>query len=199
MKMLFHNGKINEDSKRVGIGKIHFSTNGMDVLDSFAHSLWYISGVLGAYDIEHYKKINDKDMFFFYQTMKFSPQTYRVADKVSIVTALDAIMSDNLENVVNFEHTMIKEAAEGTELNAAMGIESDFKTYVDETIFWDTLNNFVIIIGKDQLEKFAYALEEERHKNYLFAFPNRKIEDFISDENMHGTVKQMIKVAKQDK
>jgi len=200
MKMLFHNGSIAENTEKLGIGKINFSTNGMDVLDAFSKSLWYISGLLGIYDIEHYRKIKDKDIFFFYHTQAENEKEYRPADKQSIITELDAIMSGSINNIANWEDTMIKEAAEGTELNAAMGINNGHKVYVNETIYWDTINHFIVVIGKEQLRELAHAFLEEKYKDAFRIYEGLTREDFLSEfvteENMPKALKQILSLSK---
>ena len=197
MMMLFHNGHVPEDAKGLGIEKIRFNTNGMDILDAFSKSLWYINGILGIYDVELYRRVNDKEVFIFYHTMAGKQNEHIVANKQSIIVELNAIMVGYVDNIRNHEDTMIKEAVEGTDLAALTG-NNDYEFHIEETIFWDTLNNFVVIIGREQLEKFAYALEEERHRNLLSAFNEPvNIADFVNEDTMTTSTKKMLQLARE--
>jgi len=202
MKMLFHSGSIDENNTSLGIGKIHFITNGMDILDGFHHSLWFINGLLGIYDVEHYKKINDKDVYYFYHT-KTKNQEERVADKQEIVTELDAIMAGSIANIVNYEDAMIKEAAEDIDINKELGFDHD-PYFIEETIFWDVINHFIIVIGKDQLEKLAYTFMEERFKDAFAIYSGLTKDEFLSnfvtsEEMMPESIKKMLSFVKQEK
>ena len=158
--MLFHSGCANEDSRNIGINRIHFASQETDVLNKFRRSLWYITGMLNLYDIERYKVVNDIDVFFLYYSEALAQEESSVADRQSVINELDIIMSGNSDNIINPESAMIKDSAEGK----VIGINNGLEIYVSEKIFWDTLNNFIIVIGKEQLRILAYILEEERYR-----------------------------------
>lgn len=176
MKMLFRNGRIREDATGIGLEKIDFISNDSAVMDFFNHSLWQIKGLLGGYEVELYKRINGQEVFYLYDQRM---------DEQQIIDELDTIFQkDSVENVVNYEETMIKEAVEDTDLNKTMGIKNGHQVLVRETIFWDVLNHFIVIIGKAELFRFGRALEEEKNKDYLSVFPGSTIGDLISSEAM---------------
>ena len=190
MKMLFRTGIISKDSNEIGIDKIHFTTFDTDVLNKFGKSLWQVIGLLSRYDIEMYHKINGKDIFYFYD---------RNLDKKLILDELDTIiLRNNIGNIVNYEDVMIKEAIENIDLNKVMSINNGYEVTINETIYWDVLNHFVIIIGKDELRNFALAMEEEKYQNYLEIFNYEKTENFIPEANMTETIKKMLLLSEDD-
>ena len=185
MKMLFRNGNIDKDERNVGINKIHFTTFETDVINDFDKSLWQVMGLLGRYDVEHYCRMNGKDVFYFYDQKN---------DKQVIVEELDnIILRDNVDSIANYEDTMIKEAIEDKNIS----FNKNYKSYVDETIFWDVLNHFVVIVGRDELVRFANAIEEERWTNYMAVLNDPDVSNFVREETMAEPVKKMILLSKQ--
>lgn len=189
MKMLFITGKIGDNTQGIGINKINFTTFDTGIIQAFDESLWQILGVISRYDVEFFRKINGKDIFYFYD---------KKSNKKLILKALEnIILNGNYRDVINYEDAMIKEAIESRDLNEAMRIKNGHQVLINETIFWDVLNHLVIIIGKDELRRFAYTLEEERYKSYTSIFKGSTIKDFVKNETLSEPTKRMILLSSQ--
>jgi|GEM_PF-5572642 len=176
MIMEFMEGSISEKATGLGLNKLYYTTmNDAGLANSFGESKWHVMGIIhSCYDVKHYDTINGKDIFFLHDMRLKSNHTY-VREERDIRDALDAIRNDkNVGYAVDDKHTftianrdgsLIREAMESIDMGKAMG--RDYEHYAEETIFWDVINHFIVIVGRENLERFACALEEERN-DFLF-------------------------------
>jgi hypothetical protein len=189
MKMYFTSGKFDRRAQGIGMDNFSFSSHDAHMLINFDQSLWHITGLLSRYDVELYDTINKKEIFYIYD---------KKTDKQMIVDELDMLIQDgSVDNVVNYEETLIKEAIEDIDINVAMGIDNGHRVFVEETVFWDVDNHFIIVIGRKQLEKLAYAFEEEKYRNFMRVYKKVKVPGFVTEDKITKSVKKMLSLSKQ--
>jgi hypothetical protein len=142
-------GKVNF---RKGINAIAWNSDGADQDYFFSESLYNILGKLNFYTVCKYGEVNEREIFIICK------------DKEEIKTQINC----NITNIVNYDLTsidqndlsMIHEALK--KICYSFELSSTFS--IDETIFWDVNNDFVIVIGKANLLKLLNCLAIESYK-----------------------------------
>lgn len=170
MKMLFKSGKIidnNENSR-----KIWFDTVSNPELDkSFLNSIYDVVGMLGRYDLDFHSKVNDKEIFYVYDTNNNKEEIF-----------------NDIENIINGDYTSVLNK-EDININSSINNESN------ETIFWDVENQTIIVIGRESLYCFANALETQRWKSWLQLFDkDLNFKNSIQHESLSKIYKKTEKI-----
>ena len=131
MKMILKEGRF---IKGEGKDKLHFDPSSTDVEDLFFKSVDNVTHTFSAYE---YGKINNKEVYYLYSTLKGH------VSREEIISELYRILNGDDRNIFNVENTTIC-MPQGNQIN---------------TIFWDALNNVVIVYGKDNLKKLVFEIE----------------------------------------
>lgn len=131
MKMVLKEGKF---IKEEGKDKLHFEPGSTDTEYLFVKSVDNVTHTFSAYE---YGKVNNKEVYYLYSTLKGH------VSKDEIISELDKILMGDDSNIFNVEDTTI-----------CMPIEDQ-----TNTIFWDVLNNVIIVYGKDNLKKLVFEIE----------------------------------------
>ncbi len=111
--------------------------------------------VLGLCDTFYYGKINDRDIFCIYYKGTMDEKMAREAIK-------EVAEDGKTDNIVNYEETLIDAAIK----HINYSYNKDYEFYCDDSIFWDVINNMIIIADKDNYIKMAYALESESWRSF---------------------------------
>lgn len=135
--------------------EIHFDTSTADVEISFEESYYRVLSTLSAYEIG----IIDKNIYYIYPNLKST-----VAKSEIDNTLAKIISGDNRDVINNYETTI--------------GIPTPLRT---NTIFWDVLNNMIIVYGYNILEKLIYTLEVNRLTNIIRFDSKDKERTFIEN------------------
>ena len=131
MKMILKEGKF---IKEEGKDKLHFEPGSTDTECLFAKSVDNVTHTFSAYE---YGKLNDKEIYYLYSTLKGH------VSKEEIISELDKILMGDDSNIFNVEDTTI-----------CMPLDVKINT-----VFWDVLNNIIIVYGKDNLKKLVFEIE----------------------------------------
>lgn len=167
MKLLFKVGKVDKNNN------INFKANDYGIDKSFIESSYEVVSKISRYDVELYDVIDDKEIFYIYD---------KKMNKEDIVQEIDFIMSDHIENIINFEDALILESIYGEEF-------SD-----NDTIFWDVINDFIIVIGKDNLKVLATFLEKMRWINYIKNIDEVSLDKVIPEDSKSPILKKVNKL-----
>ena len=115
--------------------KLHFETSNTDIEMLFNDSVDKVTHVFEAYE---FKKIDDKDIYYLYPTLKDS-----IPDS-EIEYEINKILLGDDSNIINSEDTTI-----------TMPVQYN-------TIFWDVMNSIIIVFGKDNFKKLLLEIEVSR-------------------------------------
>lgn len=169
MKMLFKVGKI--DNKKT----INFKSNDYGLDESFLESTYELISKISRYDVELYDTINDKEIFYIYD---------KKMNKEDIVKEIDFIINDYIENVINPEDALILES-----------IYSEDYDFVDnDTIFWDVINDFIIVIDKNNLKVLANYIERLRWINLIKNVDDETLDKIIPEDSKSPMLKKINKI-----
>lgn len=129
---------------------IHFEPASTDIEVSFDESVDRITHMMTRYDFNLFKD----EIYYIYDIAH---------NKDEIEKELELLCNGKMDNVCNEKSCIIMS------LNKKN----------DTSIFWDTFNHFIIVIGKENLKRMIYELEKARWENFLKIF-NNSIDDFDS-------------------
>lgn len=167
MKLLFKIGKVDKNNN------ISFKSNDYGLDESFLESSYEVISKISRYDVELYDVIDGKEIFYIYDLK---------SNKEDIIRELDFIMSDHIENVINFDDALILENIYNEEFTDK------------DTIFWDVINDFIIVIGKDNLKVFANFLEKMRWINYIKNIDDISLDKVIPEDSKSPILKKVNKL-----
>lgn len=163
MKMFFRRGKFEEESsseKFDGLNSINWTPSTVIEGDTFlVDSIYEITTILGRYDIFKFGTIKERDMYVIYK------RTNDCATKQLITELLEKINNNQVDDITNNEDAMLYEAIHKVNYSA----NKNYEFYVEDTIFWDVFNNFIVVFGKENLKDLAIALEMEPSRPYANA------------------------------
>ncbi len=161
MKLLLRQGKIVEKNT-YGLGRIYFTNFDTDFSLEFGKSAYEVISLLRRYVLRKYQTELEQPVFYFH---------HQKMDRELIETELDRILiNKDHSNIINYEDISLREAISGEDINKKMRVITNQEVYVEESIYWDVINHFIIVVGMNNLRKFLYALEEEKVKRDLALF-----------------------------
>ena len=135
MKNLFKEGCFVEGDKGNKVFRIAWS--GDEFADSkFMESRFDISSLILSYDFE---KIDDTPYYCIYRKFGKDNDNSFNTIKESIIK----ILSGNREDIVNRE-------------TATLGMPNE--DFYEHTVFWDVINDFIVVKGKDNLKQMCIEL-----------------------------------------
>lgn len=166
MEQLYKEGKFIFEK---GIPKLIFSRASIKAEVMFKRSIQDVVGVISSYDFE---KLENKDYYYLYNKKlgKINPK--------DIKESLNKIFSGDLNEVLDKEHL-------------TLGVLND---EVENTIFWDVLNDVIIVKGKDNIKLLCIELEWMGYSKYGLEFHNEETRiNFIMNQHNPSTIIKKIK------
>ena len=146
MKMLFKVGKMVNKSNQDK--KIHFISADEETEIAFSDSVDRVIGIFSVYDLGLYGTVNNKEIFYLYD---------KRTKRQDLCREISSIIAGNDSNILNREDVLIRE-----------NVYDDVYDFVDnETIFWDTINHLIIIIGRESLMELVKQIEKSRWEKWL--------------------------------
>ena len=145
-KALFKEGKVvNVDGKQI----VEFNSSTADIEESFLQSYDRTINLLDGYDVKKYPVNTKKSLYYLHY------------------------FSDNISEINYFIDTMLSGDDSLIENKNNSSIMLALFCDNPNSIFWDTMNNFIIVLGEDNLKALLFELELKRWSNLHF-----KNEDF---------------------
>lgn len=167
MKLLFKIGKVDKNNK------INFKSSDYGLDEAFLESTYEVISKISRYDVELYDVIDGKEIFYIYDLK---------SNKENIIRELDFIINDHVENILNSDDALILENVYNEEF-----VDSD-------TIFWDVMNDFIIVIGKNNLKVLAEFLEKLRWINYIKNIDDISLNKVIPESSKSRVLKKVNKL-----
>lgn len=135
MEMLLKDGLVKDvDNKK----KIEFLESNEDTESKFGKSFSNVIELIEAYDIKKSNIKEDKDVYLIYCFKTNSDEVEKT---------LSNVMSGNTKDILNIDESHI-----------LYSINEDDP----ESIFWDVLNDLIIVIGRDNLKTLMLEIEKKR-------------------------------------
>ncbi len=182
-KFLFKSAKFDSKvsvNKINGIGDLafdYFRSTDSDIL--FSESLYTMTSDLYNCESLYYGKINGLDIFSIFYKRSINDGEVREAVK-------EIVEDGRLENIVNAEDVFIDLTVRKSKKD-----NSSFYETEDNTIFWDSINHMIIIIGRENCLKLAYVLEAERYRDYIEKF-KLPISSLVRNDTIHEFTKKLV-------
>ncbi len=144
MRMYFLTGKIENEE---GIDKVNFSSNADIMMGTLlAEATANIGILLNRGEIQHLQKM-DNDIFIIHDPQKTSAKQAK--------NEVKNIIKGNMKNVINPENVLLDAAIN----KVSLGSFDNSEVYEEDTVYWDVLNQLIIVLGRENLEKFCAYLE----------------------------------------
>jgi hypothetical protein len=189
MPMFFVSGRFKEEvnpDRICGLGSIDLMPQSRAETGLFfAESTYNVVNLLRDGEVCHYGNINERDIYFIYDKSK---QNEGVLKK-----EITRIIKGDMSNVINHANVFIDTVVYQNGKNH----NQSYKGYCNETIFWDVLNSMIIVLGSDNLEKMAYALEAEFHRKQASQFNHQMIglvDELIANDNISSLTRKILSI-----
>ena len=165
MEQLYKEGKfIIED----GITKLQLDRANVKCEFKFNRSVEKIMGLIAWYD---FNKLEDTDYYYLYN------KEYN-KDLTNIEESLKKVLSNDFSEVIDSEHFSL--AGNSYSIN--------------NTVFWDVLNDIILVKGKENLKLLCIELEWMGYAQYGMRFNNDKRKnDFIFNQQNPSNIVQKVK------
>ena len=135
MEMLIKDGIVkNSDNKKI----IQFINTNSEVDKEFKKSFYNVVDYIDGYDIKKSSINTNKDVYYLYDFNTDVNELELTMKKLSLGNFIDILNIDESKIMLSLYNNN------------------------EENIFWDVLNNVIIIIGKDNLKFLLSELEKKR-------------------------------------
>lgn len=165
MEQLYKEGKIIIED---GLPKIDFIKGSFKTEIMFKKSIQNVVGVISCYDVE---KLRDRDYYYLYNKDLGKVNPIEVRDD------LNKIFEGDISNVLDKEHF-------------TLGVLNDT---VENTIFWDVLNDIIVVKGKDNLKQLWIELEWMGYAKYGLDYKGERKVNFILNQKNPSRVLDKVK------
>ncbi len=161
MKMYFVSGKFSEE-KADGINRIDFIQGSSDMMlhNLMAEALNNVDVLLNCGEVIYLDNY-ENDIFVIHLPHQVGRE--------EVIDMVKKVINSEMQDVINHEDVYLDAAVQ--KIN--MGSEVNTEDYCEETVFWDLLNQIIVVLGKKNLIKVIQAFEYESW---------RKLQQFSSEE-----------------
>ena len=166
MEQLYKEGKfIFED----GITKLQFDRSSVKCEFKFNRSVEKVLGLIGWYD---FNKLEGADYYYLYNK-EFNNNSID-----EIENSLNKMLSNDFSEVIDSEHFSL--AGNSYSIN--------------NTVFWDVLNDIILVKGKENLKLLCIELEWMGYAQYgMKLHTDKRKNDFIFNQQNPSTIIQKVK------
>ncbi len=152
MKMFFVTGKFaNEDDYQLDISTDHGTALSTLMGDAFSK----VDVLLERGSVEHIISC-EKDVFLIFDPLRLKREL--------AIERMQKLLKNQKREVLNPEDIHLSDVIRKTEFDMCGNGES----YLDDTVFWDILNQYVIVIGEENFTKigryFEYLIWSQYHQ-----------------------------------
>ena len=134
MEMLLKDGLIKDNNNKK---TVEFLVSDEDIESRFDRSFNKVIELIEAYDIKK-RKINDKEIYYLY---------FFKTNSDEIDLTLNKAISGNCNDILNINESHLLYSINDNN---------------PESIFWDVLNDLIIVIGRENLKTLMLEIEKKR-------------------------------------